>query len=136
MDLIKRLLGMKAKKRPFHIGGKLKLYSMRRIDDKTIFKVEKRQAFFKEFRVLLKNLGFREANYWHFDHANQTEGNIHHLNNFCDEFRNKNHDLDIIFTSERVIIILRSSAQNRMKFVEELMKFCEWESPGPLLRKS
>jgi hypothetical protein len=115
---------------------KLRLYSMRRIDDKTIFKIEKRQDFFVKFRMLLKNIGFKEASYWHYDPSKLVEGNISHLVNFCDEFNNRNYDMDIIFTLDRVLVILRSSAANRMRFVEELMKFCEWDNPGPVLRRS
>ena len=114
-------------KRRKPLPAKLRLYSMRKSNDKTIFKVEKRQIFFKYFRKLLGELGFKDVETWHYDPALNKEFPIGQLVNFCDTFKNKNCEIDIVFTQDREVIILKSSETIRKKFMEELMKFCEWK---------
>jgi len=114
-------------KRPIkRASAKLRLYSMRKVDSKTIFKIEKRQSFFEHFRVLLDEMGFNDVKTWHYDPALNREFPMGKLVNFCDTFKGKNSEIDLIFTQDRIIIVLRASDSVRRKFVEELLKFCEW----------
>lgn len=127
MQFFARLFGAKKKKK--EIYGRLKLYSMRKVEDKSIFKIEKRQIFLAYFRELLKNIGFSDVSTWHYDPGLNREFPIQKLTNFCDTFRSKSHEIDIIFTQNKVVAIVKSSDGERRKFVEELMKFCEWQEP-------
>lgn len=123
MSMISWLFRRGPKKR---MSSKLRLYSVRKVGDKSIFKIEKRQSFYKSFRGVLKNLGFSDTDSWHYDPAFNREFPIRKLNNFVDTFRSKGCEIDVVFTNDRIIILLKSSDSTRTKFVDELMKFCEW----------
>jgi hypothetical protein len=112
--------------------GKMKLYSMRRVNDKSIFKLEKKQVFYRNFREILKNLGFEDVETWHYNPSYDQEFPIYKLNNFVDTFKSKNCDVDVIFTQDRIIVILRGPDAIRAKFVDGLMTFCEWFESKPL----
>jgi hypothetical protein len=99
---------------------------MRKVDNKTIFKIEKRQDFYKKFRMLLGSMGFPGVETWHYDPAFNREFPIGKLVNFVDTFKNKSCEIDLVFTQDRILIILRSSEAVRKKFLDELTKFCEW----------
>lgn len=123
MSIISWLFGKKPQKRN---SAKHRLYSMRKVDSRTIFKIEKRQSFLEYFRVLLGEMGFRDVESWHYDSTLNREFPVRKLVNFCDTFKGKNSEMDVVFTQDRIIIILRASDSVRRKFVEELLKFCEW----------
>ena len=60
MSMLSRLFGKKRQsKKDFYC--RLRLYSMRKVGDKSIFKIEKRQIFYSYFRELLKNMGFGDV---------------------------------------------------------------------------
>ena len=122
MSILKMLFG----KRKEPISKNLRMYSTRKMDNKTIFKIEKRQDFYKKFRVLLINMGFPDVETWHYDPSFNREFPIHKLVNFVDTFKNKNTEIDLVFTRDRIIIVLRSTEALRKKFIDELMNFCEW----------
>ena len=121
MKFLKELFFGKKKK-----SEKLRVYSMRKIGDITVFKIEKRQDFFRKFRKLLNTFGFKEVDSWHYDPTIKREFPISKLKNFVDSFKNKNFNIIIIFTEDMEIIIVKSSENYRKKFLEEIMKFCEW----------
>ena len=123
MSILSLLFGMKKRA---SVSKKLGLYSIRKVGDKSIFKIEKRQDFFRKFRTLLESLGFSDVDTWHYDPSLNREFPIRKLTNFVDSFKNKSCDIDIIFTQDRAIVILKSSDATRGKFVDELLKFCEW----------
>jgi len=137
MSFWRKLFGKSGRKES---SGKLKLYSMRKVDDKSIFKIEKRQSFMRHFRALLKNLDFSDVETWHHDPTLNKEFPVARLVNFCDTFKNKSFEIEIVFTHDREVVIVKSSDANRRKFVEELMKFCEWNEPKrriqPLVRQN
>ena len=114
------------KKKTGEESGKLKLYSLRKVENKSIFKIEKRQSFLRHFRGLMNGLGFGEMETWHYDPALNREFPLLKLNNFVDTFKNKNYEIDVIFTNDRVILMAQCSDANRIKFIEGLMRFCEW----------
>ena len=123
MSFFSRLFG---KKKKIERSGKLRLYSMRKVGDRTIFKIEKRQSFYDEFRHILVDLGFKDVDTWHYDPVLNREFPIRKLNNFVDTFKGKGCEVDVIFTQDRVLVILKSSDVVRRKVVEKLMNFCEW----------
>ena len=123
MSIVSWIFGRKPQKKK---STKLRLYSMRKVDDRSIFKIEKRQSFFEYFRVLLDEMGFKDVGTWHYDPALNREFPIKKLNNFVDTFKGKGCEIEVVFTNDRIILILKSSDAIRRKFVEELMKFCEW----------
>ncbi len=128
MSMLSRLFGKKRQsKKDFYC--RLRLYSMRKVGDKSIFKIEKRQIFYSYFRELLKNMGFGDVDTWHYDPSFNREFPIAKLVNFCDNFKSKSCEIDIVFTQDRAVVILKSSDSIRKQFVEELMKFCEWTEP-------
>ena len=123
MSFLGFLFGMKKKE---SFSRNLKLFSMRKVGDKSIFKVEKNQTFLKHFKVLLGNIGFEDIGSWHYDPALNREFPVSKLVNFCDTFKSKAYEIDVIFTQDREVIIVKTSEAGRTKFVEELMKFCSW----------
>lgn len=123
MTILSFLFGKKKKNIQ---SDKLKLYSVRKVDTLEIFKIEKRQIFYKKFRQLLDRLGIKDTESWHYDPTFNREFPINKLNNFVDIFKGKNFEVDLIFTKDRVIILLRGSDLIRKNFIDELMSFCEW----------
>ncbi|MBU2522752.1 MAG: hypothetical protein KKE23_00480 [Nanoarchaeota archaeon] len=123
MSIVSFLFGRKSKKQ---ISSKLRLYSVRKVNDKSIFKIEKRQSFYKQFREVLKTLGFSDIDSWHYDPAFNKEFPIKKLNNFVDTFKGKVCEIDVVFTNNQIIILLRSSDAVRKRFVDQIMTFCEW----------
>jgi len=123
MSIASWLFGSRSAKQA---SGKLRLYSMRKVDDQSIFKIEKRQSFYRHFRQVLEGMGFSDMETWHYDPTFNREFPIKKLNNFVDTFKGKGCEIDVVFTNDRVIIILKSPDATRRKFVEQLLTFCEW----------
>jgi len=107
---------------------KLKLYATGNEEERSYFKIEKKQTFLEKFRQLLKNLGCEnfDVDYWMKDSERNKDEKISKTFDYCNNFKTKNCDIDIVFGKNRIIILVRTSPKNRQKFIKELMKFCEW----------
>ena len=103
---------------------------------RTELRIKKQQVFFKHFKNLLINLGWDK---WDLCALGEDENHkAIKLFNYLDtseNYYNKGYDIDVIYFSKRIELIVRGNNSKREKFIKELDKISKWIKPKPKKRK-
>jgi hypothetical protein len=109
---------------------KLKIFGISNREKHSYFLLEKKQAFVSLFRKFLENLGFEEMYVCHtlvtmYKDKHDVDVKLSKLSEYYEHVGNANYDIDL-FIGKRIHLIINTAQKNRPKFVDELMKFCEF----------
>ena len=85
-------------------------------DERSYFIIEKENLFKASFNEILDKLNLYPPIY-------DEQGSIEELENELDHFKNDNFDIDIIYTKDRIIIIVRAEQKNLERFKSLLLAY-------------
>ena len=108
---------------------KLKLYSIKKDEERAEFIIEKSQEFIPLIQKLVKELT-KEFDWQLFVETDEKTGKsidekIEDWTDKCKHRKYKKLELDIFVGKNRIVLVVRTSLQKR--FVDKLMKFCQWK---------
>ena len=99
---------------------KIKLYGAGNSGDRSFFILEKNKLFAPWFSMFLVGCGFRNIECYEADITG-----IIQKDNVVQHFKNKAYDIDLVFTSDRIILIVRTSQENYSNLVSAIQKIAE-----------
>src|SRR3989344_3561556 len=110
------------KKREFFMGmiKKLRLVGTGNNDKRSFYIFEKNNSFFSLFSIFLISLGFKDIK--DYEYYNDDKTDINKLKNYIENFKNELYDLDVIYTQDKIIIIVRTDEGNRNKLLNSINK--------------
>ena len=91
---------------------------------RSLFVLSKEPSFFPRFALLLIGLGFNNLDVYE-DYAEKLP-NIKKFNNYVDNLKNEDYDIDLIITSDRIILIVRTAPKNRARLVASLKRIVKY----------
>lgn len=101
---------------------KLKLLGTGNDGRRSYYILSKEQQFFSFFPMFMLNCGFKDIGIFE-DYQEGT--NINDFNNTTEHIQNKDYDIDIIYTADRIILIVRTDPKNREKIVSAVERIAE-----------
>jgi hypothetical protein len=110
---------------------KLKLFATSNFEDRDEFRIEKDQRALGCIKKFLESLEL-DTSYTFITEdkdAHEKEIRISKLTDFCQNFKNKDYNIDVFFGKDRIILVVRTAIRNRQKIVKEILKWCEWAKP-------
>lgn len=94
---------------------KLKLLGSGNQDGRSFFIFNKEASFFPRFSLFLIGCGFKDLGIYE-DYAEEKQ-EIKEFNNYIDNLKNEEYDIDLIITVDRIILIVRHDIESRNKLV-------------------
>lgn len=95
---------------------KLKLIGSGNKDKRNFFVLSKEESFFSLFPLFLINCGFKNIGI--YEDYQEEKPDLNNFNNKIEHFQNENYDIDLIYTTNRIIIIIRTNFSNREKLLQ------------------
>jgi len=105
----------KNKKKPLTLKG------LRTIDNRNCFILEKEDIFRDYFNEILEKAGIKSMIY-------EEQGEISQRTNEIDHFQNEDFDIDVIYTSNRIIIIVRGETKKLREFKSLILAYSKISS--------
>ena len=110
---------------------KLKLFGLRKDEERTEFIIEKNQKFIPSIQNLIKKIT-GEADWQLFVGTDEKTGGcidekIEDWTDRCKHRKYRDYELDIFVGKNRIVLVVRSSAKNQKKIVKTLFEFCKWK---------
>lgn len=103
---------------------KLKMISSGTDNNRVFFIVEKNSLFFDLFPVFLVSCGFRNIGV--FSQYQMTRPSIHRIYNKIDRFWNEKYDIDLVFGSDKIFVLVRTDENNREILVDQFRRIAEF----------
>lgn len=103
---------------------KLKMISSGTDNNRVFFIVEKNNSFFDLFPMFLVSCGF--SNIGVFGQYQMTRPEIHRIYNKLDRFWNEEYDIDLVFGSDKIFVLVRTDEGNREMLVDSFRKIAEF----------
>jgi len=100
------------------VDSKLRLVGSGNKGERNFFILTKEKSFFSLFPLFLINCGFKNIGV--YEDYQEEEPNIDIFSNKIEHFQNENYDIDLIYTSNRVILIVRTAETNRNKLIKAI----------------
>ena len=85
-------------------------------DKRSYFIIKKENLFMKSFNEILEKLNLYPPIY-------DEQGLIEKLENQLDHFKNDNFDLDVIYTKDRIIVVVRAEQKDLERFKSLLLAY-------------
>ncbi|MFH0752339.1 MAG: hypothetical protein V1914_01950 [archaeon] len=99
---------------------KLRLYGSGNEGRRNYYILGKEQKFLSLFPMFLLNCGIQEIGI--FEDYQEDAPKIKDMNNTLEHFENQDYDIDVVYTSDKVILIVRTASENREKLVAAIEK--------------
>jgi len=103
---------------------KLKLTGTGNKERRSYFILSKEQRFFSLFPIFLMNCGFKNIGIYE-DYQEGTD--IATFKDTIEHMQNEDYDIDIVYTSDKIILIVRTDADNREKLLSAIKKIADSE---------
>lgn len=103
---------------------KLKLVGSGNEGERSFFILTKGQSFFSLFPIFLIGCGFKDLGI--YEYIKENKENISTFHNKVEYFRNENYEIDLIYTNDRIILIVRTDINNRKNLIEGIKKIAEF----------
>jgi len=100
------------------INKKLKLIGTGNEDGRNFFVLSKEDSFFALFPMFLLNCEFKKIGI--FEDYQEDKPDLNALTNTLQHFKNENYDIDIVYTQDKIILIVRTAIENRKKLVSAI----------------
>lgn len=104
--------------------SKLKLIGSGNEEKRNFFILSKDDSFFSLFPIFLIGCGIKDIGI--YEDYQEDKPNIALFNNKVENFRNEDYDIDIIFTQDRIILIVRTDISNKEKLLFGIKKIAEF----------
>lgn len=101
---------------------KLKLFGTGNEGRRSYYILSKEQQFFSLFPMFLLNCGFKDLGIFE-DYQEGT--NIKDFNNTTEHLQNKDYDIDIVYTADRIILTVRTNPENREKLISAIERIAK-----------
>lgn len=105
---------------------KLKLIGSGNENERNFFILNKEDSFFSLFPIFLISIGFR--NIGNFESYQDDKPDLASFKNKIDHFKNNDYDIDIIYTEDRIILIIRTDMYNRDKLIANINKLVNYKN--------
>ena len=105
---------------------KLRLVGTGNNDKRSFYIFEKNNSFFSLFSIFLISLGFKDIK--DYEYYNDDKIDINKLKNYIENFKNELYDLDVIYTQDKIIIIVRTDEGNRNKLLNSINKISTYQT--------
>ena len=89
-------------------------------DKRSYFIIKKENLFMKNFNEILEELRLYPPIY-------DEQGPIEELENKLDHFKNDGFDIDVVYTSDKIIIIVRAEQKNLERFKSLILAYSKME---------
>ncbi len=99
---------------------KLKIVGAGNKKRRNFFVFEKSDAIFSIFPMFLISLGFKDIGI--YEDYQESLPKIEDMGNSIENFSNEEYDIDLIYTSNRIIFIIRTDEGNREKLIPAIKK--------------
>ena len=99
---------------------KLKIIGSGNKGKRNFFVFEKKDIIFSAFPLLLISLGFKNIGV--YEDYQESPPTIEDMKNSIENFSNEEYDIDLIYTSNRIILIVRTDISNREKLILAIKK--------------
>ena len=106
------------------IINKLKLIGSGNEKRRNFFILSKEESFFSLFPLFLIGCGFK--NIAIFEEYQENKPDIKIFNNNINHFQNEDYDIDLIYTQNKIILIVRTDISNREKLIFGIKKMAEF----------
>lgn len=100
--------------------NKIKLISTGNEEGRSYYIFEKDNSFFSLFPKFLLGCGFN--NLKEYEDYQDNFPDIGDFENKVEHFKNDEYDIDVVFTSNRIILIIRTSEDNRSNLISGIEK--------------
>lgn len=91
------------------------------------FTVKKNQAFVGSFIELLPELGFKNQEFYFLEYKKGQDSlipiKINKLKEVCNNFKNKDYDIEIFYGNKRIILVIRTKKKDFLKKSSKWFKF-------------
>jgi hypothetical protein len=104
-------------------GKKMKLIGSGNEGERSFFILSKDYSFFSSFPLFLMGCGFNDIGI--YEDYQEDKQDIKKFNNKIEHFQNEEYDIDLIYTSDRIILIVRTDKSNREKLLIGIKKIAE-----------
>ena len=105
------------------IGKKLKLIGSGNEGARNFFILSKEDSFFSLFPLFLIGCGIKNIGI--YEDYQEDKPNINSFNNKIENFNNEDYDIDVIYTQDRIILIVRTDISNRDDLLFGIKKMVE-----------
>jgi hypothetical protein len=106
---------------------KHKLIGLGSSGNRNFYIFQKESSFIYLFPVFLKSLGFKNTGvYEDYKEDKKNKPDIKTMNNFVEHFKNEKYDIDLIYTLDKIILIIRGSSTNRENLVSAIKKISDY----------
>lgn len=95
--------------------NKLAIFGSGNEGRRSFFIFEKNESFFSLFPLFLTGCGFKEIGV--YEQYQEDKPNLNDLNNRIENFKNENYDIDVIYTQNRIILLVRTDPSNRKNLI-------------------
>lgn len=100
--------------------NKLKLIGSGNEGNRNYFIFNKDNSFFSSFPLFLIGCGFKEIR--EFEDYQIDVPDINSIKNKIEYFKNEEYDIDLIYTSDKIILIVRTNIANRYILLNGIKK--------------
>jgi hypothetical protein len=103
---------------------KLKLLGSGNESRRSFFILSKEDSFFSLFPLFLIGCGFKNIGV--YEDYQQEKPNINSFLNKIEHFKNEEYEIDLIYTIDRIILIIRTDECNRDKLISGIKRIAEF----------
>jgi hypothetical protein len=106
------------------MDGKLKLVGSGNEGNRNFFILSKEDSFFSLFPLFLIGCGIKNIGI--YEDYQEDKPDINSFNNKIENFKNEEYDIDLIYTSDKIILIVRTDISNREKLLFGIKKISKF----------
>jgi hypothetical protein len=92
---------------------------------RSFFIFEKNESFFSLFPLFLSGCGFKKIGV--YESYQDDKPSLNKLNNRVENFKNENYDIDVIYTQDRIILLVRTDSSNREKLIAGIERMANFK---------
>lgn len=97
------------------MNNKLKLIGSVNEGKRNVFILSKEKKFISLFPLFLINCGFKDIGI--YEDYQEEEPDMNNLTDKIQHFQNEEYDIDLVYTLNRIILIIRTEVNNREKLI-------------------
>lgn len=106
------------------MNKKLKVIGSGNKEGRFFFIFNKEESFFGLFSSFLINCGFRNLGI--YEYYQEEKPDIKLFNNKVENFKNEEYDIDIIYTNNSIILIIRTNQENYKSLMSGIEKIADF----------
>jgi len=103
---------------------KLRLIGSGNDKKRNFFILNKEKSFFSLFPLFLISCGFK--NIKEYEDYQEEKPDIDEFTNRVEHFKNQEYDIDLIYTQNRIILIIRTEEKNRDNLISGIKRIADF----------